>query len=448
MTGRFAGKPAQAFPVDERLVPPITELAAMIRDRQATSTDIVQAHINLIKNENYRTNAFVWLFDDDALAAARRADDAVARGGPLGRLHGVPVSIKEELWVTGKPNPINSDMFRGFVAAARRVAHGSRGAIVRDQRVPNLLIDWQPPADTRWRQPARHADLAEARAAARGRLALALGGGWVAASVPGGLRALRPQDHRRQHGHFGSFPERSRNITDGAAGPLAHGRRRGLAWRAPMARRDGQDAGGKPALDRVALSTSGRSATRPDGRRQGGTRLATLVEALARKASSRRTPSPGFALVPMHSLLAAYLAFEKVPWILRQLLLREYRAGDTHRFDFSEAADRMSDMDPGKYDDILARRDALSAGIDAFFRNYDVLILPVTPGPAILHNPEHTPIAVDGGTIDYADYFKYPLVFNVTGHPALTVPGSTARACPWPSGGGNARNRRSSRSQD
>jgi amidase len=233
---------------------------------------------------------------------------------------------------------------------------------------------------------------------------------------------------------FGSFPgepgtpKYRRMVT---AGPLARSIDDvELAWRALMSRWPDAMARmhtAKPALGQYRVAyldewTFGND--RMVVGRDMKARLATLVESLRAQGVAATNAQPeGFAaLVPMHSLLAAYIAFERVPWILRQLLLREYRAGDTHRFDFSEAGERLSDMDPDKYDDILARRDALAGGLDAFFGNYDVLILPVTPGPAILHNPEHTPIVVDGSTIDYSDYFKYPLVFNVTGHPALTIP--------------------------
>ncbi|MCC6365518.1 MAG: hypothetical protein IT165_18550 [Bryobacterales bacterium] len=63
----------------------------------------------------------------------------------------------------------------------------------------------------------------------------------------------------------------------------------------------------------------------------------------------------------------------------------------------------------------------LLIGVVALGR-YDLLILPVTPGPAIAHNPNHDAIPLDGQRINYWDYFYYPMCFNATGHPALTIP--------------------------
>ena len=48
-------------------------------------------------------NAYVYVLRDEALAAARRADEALARGEAPGPLHGVPVNVKESFRVEGRP---------------------------------------------------------------------------------------------------------------------------------------------------------------------------------------------------------------------------------------------------------------------------------------------------------------------------------------------------------
>jgi Asp-tRNA(Asn)/Glu-tRNA(Gln) amidotransferase A subunit family amidase len=127
-------------------------------------------------------------------------------------------------------------------------------------------------------------------------------------------------------------------------------------------------------------------------------------------------------MVAMHRMLAIYVMFEKVPWLLRQIVIQDFKRSDNHRIDMSEVFDRMSDIDPAKYDDILKRHDALRDQLESFFTKYDFLILPVATTTAIKHNPEHTPISIDGTNVDYWDNFLYPAAFNATGHPALTVP--------------------------
>ncbi|MFZ3573870.1 amidase [Streptomyces sp. BH097] len=71
-----------------------TELAAAIRAGEASSVEVVRSCLARIEETNPRLNALVDLRPDAALADARRADAAVAAGGRLGPLHGVPVSTK------------------------------------------------------------------------------------------------------------------------------------------------------------------------------------------------------------------------------------------------------------------------------------------------------------------------------------------------------------------
>ena len=79
------------------------ELAAMIRDREASSREVVQAHLDRIEAVNPHLNAIVRLLPDQALAAADAADRAVADGAGLGPLHGVPFTVKENIDLAGTP---------------------------------------------------------------------------------------------------------------------------------------------------------------------------------------------------------------------------------------------------------------------------------------------------------------------------------------------------------
>jgi Asp-tRNA(Asn)/Glu-tRNA(Gln) amidotransferase A subunit family amidase len=62
-------------------------------------------------------NAFTIVLDEQALASARAADALVARGGPLPALLGVPVSVKDHIWMTGAPATNGSLALRDFEPA-------------------------------------------------------------------------------------------------------------------------------------------------------------------------------------------------------------------------------------------------------------------------------------------------------------------------------------------
>ncbi len=77
------------------------ELAAMIRDREVSSREVVRAHLDRVEAVNPALNAIVRLLPDEALAAADAADKAVADGAALGPLHGVPFTVKENIDLAG-----------------------------------------------------------------------------------------------------------------------------------------------------------------------------------------------------------------------------------------------------------------------------------------------------------------------------------------------------------
>lgn len=81
-----------------------TELAALIARGDVSAVEAVQAHIARIEQVNPALNAVVVKRYNEALAEARDADNRRARGEPLGPLHGVPITIKESLDLTGTPS--------------------------------------------------------------------------------------------------------------------------------------------------------------------------------------------------------------------------------------------------------------------------------------------------------------------------------------------------------
>jgi len=73
----------------------LVEVANAIRDRRVTSREVVETCLERIAEWQPSINAFTAVLADSALAAADRADAAVAAGLPLGPLHGVPLAHKD-----------------------------------------------------------------------------------------------------------------------------------------------------------------------------------------------------------------------------------------------------------------------------------------------------------------------------------------------------------------
>jgi amidase len=79
------------------------ELAALVASKQASSAEIVDAHLARIEAVNPRVNAVVRVLAEEARAAAAAADRRVASGERLGPLHGVPFTVKENIDMAGLP---------------------------------------------------------------------------------------------------------------------------------------------------------------------------------------------------------------------------------------------------------------------------------------------------------------------------------------------------------
>jgi amidase len=81
------------------------DMAAGIRAKRFTCVDVMEAVVARIAAKNPELNAIVYDYSDQALAVAEEAHLAVMAGDTLGPLHGVPVTIKENVDVKGTPTP-------------------------------------------------------------------------------------------------------------------------------------------------------------------------------------------------------------------------------------------------------------------------------------------------------------------------------------------------------
>ncbi len=109
------------------------QLAAAIAAGETSSRDVVEAHLRRIAASNSELNAIVTLDAGGARAAADRADAAVARGEPLGRLHGVPITVKDTFETAGLRTTSGSRRLAGYIPTGDATAVGrlrTAGAIV------------------------------------------------------------------------------------------------------------------------------------------------------------------------------------------------------------------------------------------------------------------------------------------------------------------------------
>ena len=105
-------------------------LAARLRKKQVSAREVMTAHLAQIERVNPKVNAIVTLVAERAMADAARADEAIARGGTLGALHGLPVAHKDLVDTAGIRTTRGSPFYRDNVPtrdALDRHAHPRRG---------------------------------------------------------------------------------------------------------------------------------------------------------------------------------------------------------------------------------------------------------------------------------------------------------------------------------
>ena len=87
-----------------------------------TAREVVEAHLRRIEAVDGQVNAVVQLDAERALSGADAADGAVARGEPLGALHGVPFTVKDTIAAAGIEMAMGAPERAGVVPSADATA--------------------------------------------------------------------------------------------------------------------------------------------------------------------------------------------------------------------------------------------------------------------------------------------------------------------------------------
>jgi amidase len=109
------------------------QTAAAIRSGAISSVEVVEAHIARMRDVNPRLNAVVVDLSEEALTAAKAADNARTKKTEPGPLHGVPITIKENVDYEGRPNP-------NGVPAQMNIIAPSDAPVVRNLRKAGAIV--------------------------------------------------------------------------------------------------------------------------------------------------------------------------------------------------------------------------------------------------------------------------------------------------------------------
>jgi amidase len=112
-----------------------------------SSRELVAHVFARIERHNPRLNLFVTLAREQAMARAKRADDALAKNGPLGKLHGLPVLVKDVFSTAGLRTTAGSKLLEHYVPQENAVAverlEAAGAIVVGKTNLPEFAGDWQ-----------------------------------------------------------------------------------------------------------------------------------------------------------------------------------------------------------------------------------------------------------------------------------------------------------------
>lgn len=93
----------------------IKHLSRLIASREISCLEVLDATVERIEKLNPKLNAFITILDQSARREAKHADSLIKQGKYLGPLHGIPISLKDLIYVKGVRSTSGSKILADFV---------------------------------------------------------------------------------------------------------------------------------------------------------------------------------------------------------------------------------------------------------------------------------------------------------------------------------------------
>ncbi|RYF61798.1 MAG: amidase [Comamonadaceae bacterium] len=421
-----------------------TRIAEAVATRQLSASEVTSAVLARIEEVDIKVNAYATVDVQGALAAAAALDARLARGEDIGPLGGVPFSVKDLIATSGVETAFGSHLLAGHVPALDAIAvarlRAAGGVLIGKTTTPEFghkaLTSSPRYGHTRnpWqldRTPGGSSGgSAAAVAAGMGPLSLTTDGSG-SARIPAavcGVLGLKPTLGRIPHEaaielftNFITLGLASRTVADLAMSLEVTA---GAAAADPWSR-------GAPPFRRAELQQDPAAGLRGLRvlvlERMGNTGIDTSVAAAMERTIEHL--SRAGAVVVKHAapvdngrttLVAMMRAYQNIR--LRPLLAQSRHLMDPSLVQALDegAAQVLEDLQRAP-----AERTGMYRNVESMFAQHDVLLTP-TVSAAAPHAAQRSddPLMLDGRDVGSlrAQWYCYTGLFNLTGHPALSVP--------------------------
>lgn len=134
--------------MDDLITSSAKHLASLIKTKKISCEELMQAHLARITDVNPKLNAVIQsLSPEQALEQARHADQAIARNDKIGKLHGLPITIKDArkvkgfLCTYGNKSPCNFIAEEDATVVARLRAEGA--IVIGITNIPDFSMSYE-----------------------------------------------------------------------------------------------------------------------------------------------------------------------------------------------------------------------------------------------------------------------------------------------------------------
>ena len=420
----------------------VGQLQSLIRAREVSCVEVMQATLAQVEMSAERINAFALVDAEAALASAQRADAQLRDGSAIGSLHGVPFSVKDLIDAEGLETGYGSWLMVDNIAsqdalAVKRLKDAGAiliGKTTTPEFAGSVLTEsirygiTRNPWDREHTSGGSSGGAAAAVASGCGPLGLATDGAG-SARIPAsccGVLGLKPTLGRVPHT---SAPDLFANFTH--LGLIT----RSVADLSVMLNvLSGADDGDPWTLGKEWQPVAARTA--PDHLTSlrawylpyiGNNRVATEVSELCTKALSALSHA-GVA-IDEHTDPFDW-AIDTSRTIMRGLMsarMAKYNDDDRARMGngMHKAIEEGVNVTAAAVKNAPILRSDLYRRVNALLQQQQLLISPVlsAPPPRCDFNPLGE-FSIDGHSVGdlRAGWFTYPTPFNLTGHPAISIP--------------------------
>jgi len=418
----------------------LLQIGRLIQSREVSSEFVTQTLLKRIAALEPQLHSYACVMADQALEDARRADAEIAAGRARGILHGVPLALKDLIWVAGVPACHGMPLHKDFVPAqdatvVRRLRAAGAVLLGKLQQTEGAFADHHPaitPPVNPWGETlwpgvsSSGSGVATAAGLCFGALGTDTGGSIRFPSAANGLTGIKPTWGRvSRHGAF----ELAASLDH--IGPMARSAADAAAILAVIAGADPQDptAAQVPVPDYLAGMTCGIQSLRigvdrawvmdqVDDDTQTVMREALrVVQDLGATVVDIEFPDPTQLVRDWSPLCAVETAVaHEATFPLRR---SEYGAGLAGLLDIGHSVSALD------YQKMWLRRANFRGQVQALFTSVDLLLIPAFAFAA----PTTQRMLTFGEDAELlSGMLRYTCPFDLSGNPTITLPGGQTAA--------------------